>query len=94
MPDKTGLSNIIAAAVHGRSSTGPDQFRVPVAGDGAAALKGGHAARAGSDAGRALGASFLGGGDGRDSEGADDRGRGERGRSEPASEGAGKVNER
>jgi signal transduction histidine kinase len=36
MPDKTGLSNIIAAAVHGRSSTGPDQFRVPVAGDGAA----------------------------------------------------------
>src|SRR5580692_10095883 len=36
MPDKTGLSNIIAAAVHGRSSTGPDQFRVPAAGDGAA----------------------------------------------------------
>jgi signal transduction histidine kinase len=35
MPDKTGLSNIIAAAVHGRSSTGPDQFRVPAAGDGA-----------------------------------------------------------
>jgi signal transduction histidine kinase len=35
MPDKTGLSNIFAAAVHGRSSTGPDQFRMPAAGDGA-----------------------------------------------------------
>src|SRR5580700_11563624 len=35
MPDRTGLSNIIAAAVHGRSSTGPDQFRVPATGDGA-----------------------------------------------------------
>jgi integral membrane sensor domain MASE1 len=35
VPDKTGLSNIFAAAVHGRSSTGPDQFRVPAAGDGA-----------------------------------------------------------
>jgi signal transduction histidine kinase len=34
MPDKTGLSNIIAAAVHGRSSTGPDPFRVPATGDG------------------------------------------------------------
>jgi hypothetical protein len=35
MPDKTGLSNIFTATVHGRSSTGPDQFRVPAAGDGA-----------------------------------------------------------
>jgi signal transduction histidine kinase len=35
MAEKTGLSNIIAAAVHGRSSTGPDQFRVPATGDGA-----------------------------------------------------------
>jgi signal transduction histidine kinase len=35
MPDKTGLSTIFAAAVHGRSSTGPDQFRVPVTADGA-----------------------------------------------------------
>jgi signal transduction histidine kinase len=35
MPDKTGLSNIFTAAVHGRSSTGPDQFRMPAAGDGA-----------------------------------------------------------
>jgi len=34
MPDKTGLSNIIAAAVHGRPSTGPDPFRVPATGDG------------------------------------------------------------
>src|ERR1700722_20351324 len=36
MRDKTGLSNIFAATVHGRSSTGPDQFRLPAAGDGAA----------------------------------------------------------
>jgi len=35
MPDRTGLSNIIAAAVHGRSSTGLDQFRAPATGDGA-----------------------------------------------------------
>jgi signal transduction histidine kinase len=35
MPDKTGLSNIIAAAVQGRSSTGSDQFRLPATGDGA-----------------------------------------------------------
>jgi signal transduction histidine kinase len=35
MPDKTGLSNIFAAAVHGRSSTGSDQFRMPATGDGA-----------------------------------------------------------
>jgi signal transduction histidine kinase len=35
MPEKTGLSNIIAAAVHGRSSTGPDPFRMPAAGGGA-----------------------------------------------------------
>jgi signal transduction histidine kinase len=35
MPDSTGLSNIFAAAVHGRSSTGPDRFRVPATGDGA-----------------------------------------------------------
>src|SRR5579862_8316498 len=34
MPDRTGLSNIIAAAVHGRSSAAPDQFRVPATGDG------------------------------------------------------------
>jgi signal transduction histidine kinase len=39
MPDRTGLSNIIAAAVHGRSSTGSDQFRVPAAGDGAVAAE-------------------------------------------------------
>ena len=37
MADRTGLSNIIAAAVHGRSSTVADQFRVPATGD--AALK-------------------------------------------------------
>jgi signal transduction histidine kinase len=35
MADRTGLSNIIAAAVHGRSSTGLDQFRAPATGDGA-----------------------------------------------------------
>src|SRR5580700_2493536 len=35
MPERTGLSNIFAAAAHGRSSTGPDQFRVPATGDGA-----------------------------------------------------------
>jgi signal transduction histidine kinase len=35
MPDRTGLSNIFAATVNGRSSTGPDQFRVPATGDGA-----------------------------------------------------------
>src|SRR4029077_18285535 len=35
MADRTGLSNIIAAAVHGRSSTVADQFRVPATGDGA-----------------------------------------------------------
>ena len=35
MPDRTGLSNIIAAAVHGRPSTVPDQFGVPATGDGA-----------------------------------------------------------
>ena len=35
MPDRTGLSNIFAATVNGRSSTGPDQFRVPSTGDGA-----------------------------------------------------------
>jgi signal transduction histidine kinase len=39
MPDRTELSNIIAAAVHGRSSTGSDQFRVPAAGDGAVAAE-------------------------------------------------------
>jgi signal transduction histidine kinase len=39
MPDRTGLSNIIAAAVHGRSSTGSDQFRVSAAGDGAVAAE-------------------------------------------------------
>jgi signal transduction histidine kinase len=32
MADRTGLSNIIAAAVHGRPSTMPDQFGVPAAG--------------------------------------------------------------
>jgi signal transduction histidine kinase len=36
MRDKTGLSNIFAAAMHGRSSAGPDQFRVPATGDWAA----------------------------------------------------------
>jgi signal transduction histidine kinase len=35
MPDRTGLSNIFAATENGRSSTGPDQFRVPATGDGA-----------------------------------------------------------
>src|ERR1700675_3960540 len=35
MPDRTGLSNIFAAAVHGRSSTGQDQFRAPATGHGA-----------------------------------------------------------
>jgi hypothetical protein len=35
MPDRTGLSNIFAATVNGRSSTGPDQFRLPATGDGA-----------------------------------------------------------
>jgi signal transduction histidine kinase len=35
MPDRTGFSSIFAAAVHGRSSTGPDQFRAPATGDGA-----------------------------------------------------------
>lgn len=35
MPDRTGLSNIFAATMNGRSSTGPDQFRVPWTGDGA-----------------------------------------------------------
>jgi signal transduction histidine kinase len=33
MPDRTGFSNIFAAAVHGRPSTGPDQLRVPEAGE-------------------------------------------------------------
>ncbi len=32
MPDRTELSNIFTAAVHGRSSTGADQFRVPATG--------------------------------------------------------------
>ena len=36
MPDRTGLSNIFAAAVHGRPSTAPDQFRAAATGDGAA----------------------------------------------------------
>src|SRR6202050_2439353 len=36
MPEKTGLSNIIAAAVHGRSSTGRDPFRRPAPGAGPA----------------------------------------------------------
>src|ERR1700692_511865 len=35
MPDKTGLSNKIAAAVHGRSPTVAGQFLVPSPGDGA-----------------------------------------------------------
>jgi hypothetical protein len=35
MADRTGLSNIIAAAVHGRSSTVADQFRVPATGEAA-----------------------------------------------------------
>ena len=35
MPDRTGFSSIFAAAVHGRSSTGSDQFRAPATGDGA-----------------------------------------------------------
>src|SRR3984893_14755745 len=35
MADRTGLSNIFAAAVHGRPSTVPDQFRVPATGTGA-----------------------------------------------------------
>ncbi len=35
MPDRTGLSNIFTAAMHGRSSTGPDQFRTPTIGNGA-----------------------------------------------------------
>jgi len=33
MPDKTGLSNIFAAAVHGRPPTGPDQLRVSETGE-------------------------------------------------------------
>src|SRR5580704_7420362 len=36
MPDRTGLSNIFAAAVRGRPLIAPDQFRAPAAGDGAA----------------------------------------------------------
>ena len=35
MPDRAGLSNIFAAAVHGRSPTVADQLRVPAPGDGA-----------------------------------------------------------
>ena len=35
MPDRTGLSNNLAAAVHGRSPTVADQFGVPAPGDGA-----------------------------------------------------------
>src|SRR4029077_17230842 len=35
MPDRTGFSNIFAAAVHGRPPAGPEQFGVPAAGDGA-----------------------------------------------------------
>jgi len=35
MPDRTGLSNIIAAAVHGRPSTVADQFGVPATRTGA-----------------------------------------------------------
>ena len=35
MPDRTGFSSIFAAAVHGRSSTGPDRFHAPATGDGA-----------------------------------------------------------
>ena len=35
MPDRTGFSSIFAAAVHGWSSTGPDQFHAPATGDGA-----------------------------------------------------------
>src|SRR5580693_1900684 len=35
MADRTGLYNIIAAAVHGRASTVADQFRVPATGDAA-----------------------------------------------------------
>src|SRR3984957_2914821 len=35
MPDRTGLSNNFAAAVHGRSPTVADQFRVTAPGDGA-----------------------------------------------------------
>src|SRR5580700_40301 len=35
MPDRTGLSNIFAAAVHGRPSTVADQFGVPATADGA-----------------------------------------------------------
>lgn len=33
MADRTGLSNIFAAAVHGRSSTGPDRLRVAQTGE-------------------------------------------------------------
>jgi signal transduction histidine kinase len=33
MPDRTGLSKLFAAAVHGRSSAGLDQFRAPATGD-------------------------------------------------------------
>ncbi len=36
MPDRTGLSNIFAAAVRGRPSIAPDQFRAAATGDGAA----------------------------------------------------------
>ena len=32
MPDRTELSDIFTAAVHGRSSTGADRFRVPATG--------------------------------------------------------------
>jgi signal transduction histidine kinase len=36
MPDRTGFSNIFAAAVRGRPLIAPDHFRAPAAGDGAA----------------------------------------------------------